>query len=208
MVAALLKDFFESGQHNKLYSVLKPVQWVVSFLLVAVTFLIVAYVFPAGPLWIAVWAVVAAVLLYIAFNRTIKPKMFWLSVAAIIGSNIMLTHVFYYRLMDYQLGNVMAEYIEEEKIPAAEIIHYRMVDPLNAFHFYAESVISKDSFAITTDKYVLTQDVGIAALADKGYTFDTVKTGKCFRISELKPAFLNPATREESQMNYYFLKIK
>lgn len=208
MVAALLKDFFESGQHKKLYNVLKPVQWAISFLLVGVTLLIVAYVFPAGPLWIAVWAVVAAALLYIAFNRTIKPKMFWLSVAAIIGSNIMLTHVFYYRLMDYQLGNVMAEYIEEEKIPAAEIIHYRMVDPLNAFHFYAESVISKDSFDITTDKYVLTQDVGIAALADKGYTFDTVKTGKCFRISELKPAFLNPATREESQMNYYFLKIK
>lgn len=208
MVAALLKDFFESGQHKTLFNIMKPVQWAVSFLLVAVTLLIVAYVFPAGPLWIAVWAVVAAVLLYIAFNKSIKPKMFWLSVAAIICSNIMLTHVFYYRLMDYQLGNVMAEYIEEEKIPASEIIHYRMVDPLNAFHFYAESVISKDSFAITTDKYVLTQDVGITALADKGYSFDTVKTGKCFRISELKPAFLNPATREESQMNYYFLRIK
>lgn len=208
MVAALLKDFFENGQHKQLYSIMKPVQWAVSFLLVAVTLLIVAYVFPSGPLWIIVWVAVAAVLLYVAFSKAVRPKMFWLSVAAIIGSNIMLTHVFYYRLMDYQLGNVMAEYIEKEKIPASEIIHYRMVDPLNAFHFYAESVISKDSFAITTDKYVLTQDVGITALADKGYNFDTVKTGKCFRISELKPAFLNPATREESQMNYYFLRIK
>lgn len=207
MVAALLKDFFE-GKYPKLYAFFKPVQWAVAFLLLLVALLLVAYVFPGGAGWIVLWAIAFVLLVIVAVHKNIRPKLFWLSVAAIMLSNFFLTNHFYYRLMDYQLGNQMAEYIEQEKIPSRDIIHYRMKDPLNAFHFYAEAVISKDSFAIAPGKYVLTQDEGLAALEEKGYEYDMVTTGKSFRISELKPAFLNPDTREESMQDYYFLYIK
>lgn len=207
MVAALLKDFFE-GKYPKLYTFFRPFQWAVSFLLIIGALLIVTYVFPGGALWITLWVIAAAALVFTAFKKNVQPKMFWLSVLAIMLSNFFLTNHFYYRLMDYQLGNQMAEYIEQEKIPAHDIIHYRMNDPLNAFHFYAEAVISKDSTAIAPGKYVLTQDEGVTALGEKGYEYDMVTKGKCFRISELKPAFLNPATREESMQDYYLLQIK
>lgn len=207
MVAALLKDFFE-GKYPRLYKIFKPLQWAVAFLLLLVALLIVAYVFPGGAVWITLWVVAFIVLITIAVHKNIRPKLFWLSVAAIMLSNFFLTNHFYYRLMDYQLGNQMAEYIEQNNIPAPDIIQYRMKDPLNAFHFYAESVISKDSTAIAPGKYVLTQDEGLATLSGQGYEYDMVTKGKCFRISELKPVFLNPATREESMQDYYFLRIK
>lgn len=207
MVAALLKDFFE-GKYNKLYYFYKPFQWVVSFLLMIGSLLVVTFVFPGGALWVSLWIVAFAILLFLAFKKNIQPKMFWLSVAAIMLTNFFLTNHFYYRLMDYQLGNQMAEYIEQEDISASDIIQYRMKDPLNAFHFYAEAVISKDSTAIAPGRYVLTQDEGLASLQEKGYEYDLVTKGKCFRISELKPAFLNPETREESMQDYYFLRIK
>lgn len=208
MVAALLKNFFEGNGYRQLHQIFRPVQWAVSFLLLIAALLTVVYVFPGGPVWIALWCVALITLLFIAFHKSIRPKMFWLSVAAIMLSNFFLTNHFYYRLMDYQLGNQIAEYIEQEKIPADEIIHYRMVDPLNSFHFYAQAVISKDSFAIEPGKYVLTQDAGLSALEQKGFVYDTVTTGKCFRTSELKPAFLNPDTRQDAMQDYYLLRIK
>lgn len=207
MVAALLKDLFE-GKYPQLHKVFKPIQWGISFLLMAVTLLIITYVFPAGAGWVIAWVIVLALLLYVAFKKSIRPKLFWLSVTAIIGANLFLTNHFYYTLLDYQLGNQMATYIKQENIPAKDIVHYRMKDPLNAFHFYAKAVISKDSFAIDKGKYVLTQDSGLIMLARKGYIFDTVTTGKCFRTSELTPAFLNPVTRRESLQDYYLLYIK
>lgn len=208
MVAALLKDFFESGLHKQLQAVLKPVQWIISLLLLIAALLTVAYVFPAGPVWITLWVIALAIWLVVVFHKRIQPKMFWLSVAAIMLSNFFLTNHFYYHLMDYQLGNQMAAYIKKEQIPASEIIQYKMQDPLNAFHFYAEAVISKDSFSIAPGKYVITQDSGLIRLTQKGFSYDTVTAGKCFRTSELKPALLNPATRYDAMQNYYLLRIQ
>jgi hypothetical protein len=207
MVAALLKDFFE-GKYTQLYNFFKPFQWVVSFLLMIGSLLVVTFVFPGGVLWISLWVIAIAILLFLAIKKGLQPKMFWLSVTAIMLTNFFLTNHFYYNLMDYQLGNQMAEYIEQNDIPAPDIIQYRMKDPLNAFHFYAEAVISKDSTIMAPGRYVLTQDEGLASLQEKGYEYDLVTKGKCFRISELKPAFLNPATREESMQDYYLLRIK
>lgn len=207
MVAALLKRFFD-GEFPQLYKIFKPLQWVVSFLLLVAVTLIVTYVFPAGVVWLVLLVAAIALLIYLATKKSLQPKMFWLSVAAIMLSNLFLTNHFYYTLMDYQCGNQMAEYVKKKNINTDDIVQYKMVDPLNAFHFYAEAVISKDSFAIEPGKLVLTQDEGLVRLSDKGFDYDTVKAGKCFRISELRPAFLNPNTREESLMDYYLLRIK
>lgn len=207
MVAALLKSFFEEGRYKLLHNIFKPIQWSISVLLMLGSLLVLTYVFPAGPVWIAVWIVCLGILIYLAVKKTLQPKMFWLSVAAIMMTNLFLTNHFYYTLMDYQLGNQMAEYIKEKDIPAEEIIQYRMHDPLNAFHFYAEAVISKDASEIRNGKYVLTQDKGLQELQQMGYRLELVKQGKCFRISELKPAFLSPHARDRVLDDYYFLRV-
>lgn len=208
MVAALLKSFFESGKHKQLHNIFKPLQWAVSFLLLITALLTVVFVFPTGIVWTILWVVALSILLFVAFNKSIKPKMFWMSVAAIMLSNFFLTNHFYHKLMNYQLGNQLADYIEKEKIPAQELIYYRMVDPMVAINFYAQHVIERDSAAIQPGKYVITQDAGLSILTKGGINYDTVTTGKCFRVSELKPAFLNPDTRDDAMQDYYVLKIK
>jgi len=208
MVAALMKDFFEGQHYQQLYRVFRPVQWGISFLLLIAALLTVVYVFPAGIVWTILWVLALGVLLFIAFSKNIKSKMFWMSVTAMMLSNFFMTNHFYYNLMDYQLGNQMADYLKQEQIPAEEVIQYKMVDPLNSFHFYVQSVISADYSAIETGKYVLTQDSGLVSLVEKGFAYDTVTTGKCFRVSELKPAFLNPDTRQDAMQDYYLLRIK
>lgn len=207
MTAALIKDFTE-GKYKQLYKISIGVQWFIAIGLIVGVALIMFYVFPASG-GMNIFLLACLMLCgFIIFNKKVQPKVFWVGAVTIMYANIFLTNHFYYKLMDYQLGNQMADYLHEEKIPAADVIHYRMVDPLNSFHYYANAAISADSTQIASGKYVLTQDEGLAALTDKGYDFEIVKQGGCFRTSELKAPFLNPNTREESLQDYYFLKIK
>ncbi|MCB0698326.1 MAG: glycosyltransferase family 39 protein [Chitinophagales bacterium] len=208
MCAALLKRIFEDGQYKGLYKGLKVVQWVVSVGVLTAALLVSTITFPAYSSLFIVWIVIAAIWVYLLFRKDIPHKPIMLSAAAIILANIILTHHFYYRLFDYQLGNIMSKYIKEHKIPTEDIIHYRTADPLNSLHYYSEAVITGDESQIATGKYVLTQDEGLAALNEQGLNYDMVAQGGCFRISELKPKFLNHKTREESLMKYYLLKVK
>lgn len=208
LTAGFLKDVFESGRYKMLFKAMLPLQWIVVAGLMVAALLTIVIVFPGNIGWLVTWILLAVILLFVVFRKQTHPKVFWASVAAIMMANVILTHHFYYRLTGYQLGNTLAEYINKEQLPKEDIIHYRMHDPLNSLHFYAESVITIDSNEIGAGKYVLTQDKGLAALQHKGYDYDMVKEGKCFKVTELTSKFLNPATRDESLENYYLLRIK
>lgn len=207
MTAAFLAEVFD-GKFPRLLNILRPVQWFISFALIAAAFLIIFYVFPASPVWYIYWFIAVFILFFIALKQRLQPKMFWLSVAGIMLSDFFMTNHFYYRLQNFQMGNQVATYIHQHNIPPGNIIQYKPKDPLNSLHFYAQAVISKDSFAITPGNYVLTQDSGLQRLEKKGIAFQMVHRGKCFRVSELKKEFLNPKTRDEAMMNYYLLKIR
>lgn len=208
MCAGLLKRFFEEEQYLGLYKVLSGVQWFVSVVILIGVLLVTTYVFPSYTGWFIVWIGMAVVWLYLLFRKDITRKPIMLSAAAIIMANVILTHHFYYNLFDYQLGNQVAEYLEEEHIPAEKLIHYKCKDPLNSIHYYADAVVSDDASQIAAGKYVLTQDEGFQELQVQGLNYEIVKQGGCFRISELKPKFLNHNTREASLQDYYILKVQ
>lgn len=207
IIAAFLKRMFE-GDYPMLHKFFKPAQWVISFLLLVAASLTVTYVFEGGVFWIIFLAIAVFVWIYLAVRKSLKPKMFWLCVAGIMMANVVLTHHFYYTLTDYQLGHQMAEYLEKEDISGGDVIVHQMVDPLNAFYFYAETDHTKSFSEMKEGAYLLTQNEGLADLQNKGLKYDVLKQGKCYRISELRPAFLNPETRHDAMMDYYFLKIK
>jgi 4-amino-4-deoxy-L-arabinose transferase-like glycosyltransferase len=205
--AAFLKMIYEEHRYRRLFKVLRPLQWIIATGMMVAALLLVTIVFPSYSAWLIVWAVAALVWIAIALRKG-NYKIITMSVVSAIIANIVLTHHFYYNLMNYQAGNQMAKYIRDENIPAKDIIIYRNVDPLNAFHFYAEAAISRDSMAIAPGKYVWTQKDGLAALQQKGYAYDMIQRGRSFRISELKPQFLNAVTRQRSLQDYYFIRIK
>jgi 4-amino-4-deoxy-L-arabinose transferase-like glycosyltransferase len=207
MVAGLFKQFFE-GEHIALYKVLKPTHYIVSILIFVAILLVLLLVFPFGPLGIALWLLmVAAWAFFFILNKRLKGKMFWTGVAAIVMANIFLTHHFYYKLLQYQLGSQVGRYISQKNIPANEVIAQGINDPLNAIHFYAQHVISGDSTAIAPGKYWLTTKKGISTLEEQKQSYSIIKQGVFFKVSELTPGFLNKNTRHKNVTDYYLVKL-
>lgn len=205
--AAMLKELIENKKYGALFKSFRITQWIIAPSILLAALLTTVYVFPDDG-WLAVWIVLLSIWLYLLFKKSITNKFIMLSAAAAIMANIILTHHFYYTLFDYQLGNQLAEYVEENNLPAGDIIQYEMSDPLNALHYYSETVISSDHSEIEPGKYILTQDKGLELLHDNSTSYTVVTKGKCYRISELTPAFLNPDTRNNALQNYYLLKMK
>jgi 4-amino-4-deoxy-L-arabinose transferase-like glycosyltransferase len=202
ITASFLSDIFE-GKYRGIAKILKPAMIVISALILVAALLTLTYVFPAGPVAISIWTIALAVWLYIVINKQIKAKIFWASAAAIILANIFLTHHFYYTLLHYQVGSQVGKYVIDNNINT-KIVAHEIEDPLNAIHFYAQRVVPRTEEAGKGD-YVLTSDSGRQTFADRPHTI--VKHGVFFKVSELTPDFLNPASRQKAVKNYYLLKL-
>lgn len=210
MVAGLMKDFFE-GRYTTLYKVMKPAQLFVIIILFIGTTLTFSFVFPATNKVFIAWGICLVIWLYIAFAKRITGKLFWLSASAIMLCNIFITNFFYYHLLEYEVGAKMGKYLHNHHIAADNVFVYRLEDPIDALPFYAHGFIkSSDTMLLSfpTVKYVLAGDTGMNELRVREYKFDIVKHGKFFKVSELTPQFLNPATRDSATKNYYLLKMR
>lgn len=206
IVAKLIADFAE-GKYKRLYKVMKPIQWVVALLVMIASLLPLIIVFPAGNTMIISWILAMAAWFFIAFHRRIQAKMFWVSAAAIILANIFITHHFYYNLLKYQLGSQLGKYIKEQKMDTNYLSLYELDHPLNSLHFYADKLITLDS-TIHPGSYVLASYHGMESIKLQNLQYDLIKEGEYFKVSELTPEFLNPATRHKVVEKYYLLKVK
>jgi 4-amino-4-deoxy-L-arabinose transferase-like glycosyltransferase len=208
ITAKFINELFENESYKKAYRFFKPFQLSVSALLLVAALLTLVFVFSAGPVGIVLWSLLAIAWIVLISRKQLHHKLFWGPVAAIIIANIFLTHHFYYTLMNYQVGSQIGKYIAANNIPSKDVIPYKVPDPLTAMHFYADAVINNDTSEITHGKYVLTVEDGKTFLQQEGYTFDVLKEDVFFKVSELTPNFLNPATRHKATTKYYFLKLK
>ncbi len=210
ITAASFASFLQAGTNIRLYKVLKPLLLTISVLVLGIVLLLITWVFPCGVFAIGLWAVCAALWLYLAFSQRLTAKAFWLPGICLIMTNILLTNFVYYTLLQYQVGSQIGKYVHEKHIPASDITFYKVSDPLNALSFYAQEIIQgkDDSSLAKSYKYVLTMDEGMQKLRDAGASFDIEKQGKLFKVSELTPEFLSPATREKAIKSYYLLKMR
>jgi 4-amino-4-deoxy-L-arabinose transferase-like glycosyltransferase len=210
ITARLIHELTEEKKYRRLYKFMMPFQSVISILLILVTLVLIVYVFPANPLLMAAWGIGIIIWLYIAFSKNLAGKLLWLSASAMIIVNVFLTCHVYPSLLQYQAGSVAGKYIHASKIPTEEVAVYKMEDPLNALHFYAQGVISgvNGIDSLHNIHYLLTMDQGLNDLKTKGIAFDIEKQGRLFKVSELTPEFLNPKTRNNATKNYYFVKIR
>lgn len=210
ITARFIYDMAEQGMHRKIYNVMRPFMGVLIAITLLVVLLLIAYVFPAHPLIIALWVIGFSFWLYLAFSKAVRAKLLWLSAAGMIIINIFLTNYVYYTLLQYQVGSQIGRYIHSSSIPAKDIIYYKMDDPMNSVHFYAQQVIPStgELMYIQDKKYLITMDKGLQELQKNSVAYSLVKQGVLFKVSELTPPFLNPATRSKEVKPYYLLKLK
>lgn len=209
MTAVLIRDML-SGKYSGLYKVMLPAHKVITFLLLSAVALLVGYVFDGGPIVIALWAIGLAFWLYLLFSKRLSGKLLMLPAIGIVIVNAFLTNVFYYRLMDYQVGSQVGRYIKAEGIPARDVAVYRLEDPINSIQFYADGTIHGiDTTAYAhKNRYVLTMPKHLDALKADGISYTVLKEGAFYKVSELTPEFLNPETRSKAVKLYCLVEIR
>jgi len=210
VVAKLLFDIIVGKKYSGFGRFIAPFHIVITTLLLLTSLMLITYIFPAHPLVIVAWGICFMAWLYLAFRKKLVGKFFWLSASGMIIINIFVTNQLYYSLLQYQLGSQVGKYIHQKAIRPDEIMVYRIEDPLNSINFYAhEMLVGTDTVnKIQGKKYVLTMDKGLNDLKQNGYAFDIEKQGVLFKVSELTPQFINPATRKNELRNYYLLRLK
>ncbi len=210
ITARFLYELNEEKKYLKLHGFMQHFQAVMMCLILIVTLVLITYIFPAPPLVILAWVVAFIFWIYLAFRKSLTGKIFWLSVSGMIIVNIFLTNHVYYTLLQYQAGSQAGRYIRSQSIRPDEIAEFKMEDPINSVHFYSQGLIhGVDTLSeIHNIKYLLTMVKGMNAIKQSGHTYDIVKQGKLFKVSELTPAFINPKTREKELKNYYIVKLK
>lgn len=210
ITARFLTDLIENGKHRTLYAVFRPLYAIVISLLLVVAGILMIYVFPAPVFVILAWGLGIIMWLYFAFRKNLARKLLWLPAAGMIIVNVSLSNYVYPVLLQYQVGSQVGRYIYDKRIPTNDVAAYKVNDPLNCIHFYAQGNIAdigKPADA-AGKKFVLTMDDGLNDIKQAGFTFEIEKTGPVFKVSELTLEFLNPKTRSTVAKNYYLLKLK
>ena len=124
------------------------------------------------------------------------PKIIFAAVFTILSINILLSTNFYPNLLQYQMGNTAANFINQQQLPKDKIVVYGDGDS-RALYFYGQYCFKHKS----NRQALLPTDIVIAyADSIKGLTqsFPNLKqlhTGAHFAVSQLTAEFLNPATR-------------
>jgi 4-amino-4-deoxy-L-arabinose transferase-like glycosyltransferase len=209
MVAKLLKDLFE-GRYRGLCKAMNGVQIVISVLLLIAALLTFAFVFKGGAWTYIVWTAGAVLWCWLAFSKSIKSKMLWLSATAIIIANIFMTNHFYYNLLKYQAGSQLGRIIERENIPAARIKIVEVQDPFNSLSFYAKRVIKRSDTLpeLHSGDYLVTSKDCIQDIGEQGLSANIIDRCQYFKVSELTSEFINPRTRTDALRLCYLIRIE
>jgi 4-amino-4-deoxy-L-arabinose transferase-like glycosyltransferase len=211
IVGKLLYDFMATEQYPKLRKAFAGIQTGVTALLMFGALLIITYVFPAGPVGITLWMLGAAVWIYSFLRFKRGHRVLWLSAVSMILINFFVTNYFYYPLLHYQVGSTVGRTIRRLKIPTERLLAWRVLDPLDAIHYYADRVVRKSSDIpppATSGDYLLTMQNELTTLDSLGKPYEIIQQGRFFKVSELTPQFLNPATRDSATKPWAFVRLK
>ena len=210
IVARAVYGFLQGNENKVTFKILRPFLITLTLLVFGLVFVLITYVFPSGVVAVGLWCVGLVVWCYLALGKRLDGKLLWLPAIGMIIANVFLTNYIYFALLQYQVGPQAGRFIKEQKIPANEFLAYKMRDPLNSLDFYAEQhmPVSDTLPDITGKKYLLTMDEGKKELEATGHHFAVIRQGELFKVSELTPEFLNPATRNKAVRKYYVMRME
>lgn len=209
MVAAAIASYLENGKHRNIFKVAGPFLMGITVVVTLLVAVLITWVFPSGPLAMTLWGICTALLCWLAFVRKPQGRLLLIPAAGMIAANIFLTNFVYYRLLQYQVGPQAGRFIYNNHIPKDDFANFKMRDPLNSIDFYAQNLLAgADTFVnISNRHYILTMDEGFTELKQKGLAPQVLLQGDLFKVSELTPEFLNPATRHKATKKYYLVKL-
>lgn len=154
----------------------------------------------------AILGLCQCVRLLVSKNTTMHPFL-RAAFFTVIGVNFFLNLAFYPHLLEYQLGNKVADVIHEKKLDKSRMVQYN-IDLSRALAFYAQQIIPfKEQGALKKDDIVITRAESIPALKQQFPAMQTIFEGTYYGVSMLSLPFLNPATREKEVTKYAIIQL-
>jgi 4-amino-4-deoxy-L-arabinose transferase-like glycosyltransferase len=207
---------FENSQQRKLQKTLDRIHLFTASLLVLISFIFPAFIFPEGRIWI--WAVDIALAGAVVYTFTLKSSMkrqltaLLLSVTLLLftlNTNI-LPHMSRYessfgacRVFNEQSGADEKLHIFTEEARYWQIFLYS--------RNYGRYIISSEDFrkiSPPVNDWLYTGPEGLNRLKEMKVQVDTVRVFRHNSMSRLSLKFLNPKTRDASLKTRYLLQIK
>jgi 4-amino-4-deoxy-L-arabinose transferase-like glycosyltransferase len=209
LTAGGISNYWLAGEQRILYRIALPAVQTVAVLVLVLVLLLVVWVFPSGIFAVCIWLAGVAIWFWLAIRKQLSGKAVILPAVAMMIANILLSGFVYPALLHYQVGSKAGRYFQANGITGDNCIIYKRKDPMNAISFYGQSFyMLTDTIAdVKPTGYLLTMDEGLADLTKYGFKYNIIKEGDFFKVSELTPDFLNPATRPRAVNKYYIVKM-
>ncbi len=143
------------------------------------------------------------VLLFFVHKWIPVPSLLVICFYTVISVNFLLSSHFYPNLLNYQMGNMAADFINRSDLQKKNIFVYGPLDS-RALHFYGQHIFEHryTSSSTTPNDILITSMDSIPLLKIKYPDLKLLHKGPNFSVSMLTPEFLNPTTREKG-MPYY-----
>ncbi len=214
LVAAYM---YEQKENIKALKTIAWVQFVSVTLLVLVAVELNGYAFPVKHAWVLLLLLVltgvfifTAVLKQPLFSKYIS---FTLSGAILIYASLNIN--FYPQLLTYQAGNELAFKSSSQKINPASVYFYLQEDYSFSYDFYTAYIHTdisldeiKEKRAAGKPVWVYTTQKGHDTLTKNNIRLGKIYSNNDYRVSRLKPAFVNPQTRQSTLTTTYLIQIR
>lgn len=142
-------------------------------------------------------------------NKALTSRIVAIGIYFAAMLNIFLNTQFYPQLTQYQAGLQIAKQIREQGIEPKNIVmpdHYTNW----TLDFYTQTNIERipmDAAIQATAKYLFISAPDMEQWKAAGRSYETVAEASHYRITRLKPAFLNAETRSEQLSRYILVKV-
>lgn len=136
------------------------------------------------------------------------PALITSAFFTIISINLFLSTHFYPNLLQYQMGNTAADYINQHAMDKSKVVLYGVGDS-RALHFYGKHLFTHKNSrnAIQESDILITSTDSIGVFKKAFPLLKTLHTGANFSVSLLTAGFLNPQTREQETPHYVILDL-
>jgi hypothetical protein len=126
----------------------------------------------------------------------------------IISVNLFLNSFFYPNLLQYQMGNMAAKFINQHGINKDKVVLYGVGDS-RALHFYGEHIFTQKASRkeIQASEILITSTDSISVFKQLYPQLKTLYTGANFSVSILTAGFLNPQTRDQETPHFAILDL-
>jgi 4-amino-4-deoxy-L-arabinose transferase-like glycosyltransferase len=209
ITAKCIHNITIKGSQTNFSKIISIINFIVFSIILCILVYLLFVTFDINKLLISIFLILAAVIfaLILYYNNNRIPKILHFALFSILTTNLLLNLFFYPKLLEYQLGNKVSNYINDKKINKSNFYLYQIPDS-RSLDFYSDYSYKNIEDLNTSKKgnFILIENKNVPdSLLSK---FNKIESMPSFHISTLTGEFLNPNTRDSALDYFYILQKK